>query len=228
MIQFAANLLIVFDYFLLDQWILLRYFLLRSIGCKFILSSFQLHLMFVRITHWREKAAILLPLNDIYHLPSVITTGSSIWSLKGPSSPHPTAWNSVTTCKTPFPGNFRRRPIDQSQFTRKSFRDVWRCPWSTFKSWNISWQSSSESLFKGKKVSMRVASGRNSFISVFSELFENEQLFKEVENHMFWFNTCDSFVDYKFIGILFALAIYNGVLYWSIPLLYSKKLQLAA
>lgn len=59
----------------------------------------------------------------------------------------------------------------------------------------------------------------------FSELFENEQLFKEVDNHMFWFNTCDSFVDYKFIGILFALAIYNGVLIGPrFPLLLFKKL----
>ena len=68
----------------------------------------------------------------------------------------------------------------------------------------------------------------------FHELFtESEIAFKEIENSLFWFNhqideetTTDKLHDdYVFIGILLALAIYNGVLVAPrFPLLLFKKL----
>lgn len=69
----------------------------------------------------------------------------------------------------------------------------------------------------------------------FHEIFNNSNfsLFKEIENSLFWFNSGDETIekleklhdDYVFIGILLALAIYNGVLIAPrFPLLLFKKL----
>lgn len=64
----------------------------------------------------------------------------------------------------------------------------------------------------------------------FHQLFSNNSAFQEISNSLFWFNeqlTEDDIVadDYKFVGILLALAIYNGVLVAPrFPLLLFKKL----